>query len=173
MAWPFFLLQYGTIKGRSGAINPLTQHNIPSGTQKAVFCSISASKTETHCMISLPAVSCFCGFDVEGFKTANKAPGDAKTHCKVSCSVVPARCFPLFWSKSLKRAAGFILDLPSYISTQSHREKSAVKQAQVANLSTSRSLCTHEEERSGGSSSSEMPVNFSSVDPACPFEEPL
>lgn len=39
---------------------------------------------------------------------------------------------------NLSKSKGFILDLPSYISTQSHREKIHSQRGRVANLSTSR-----------------------------------
>lgn len=63
---------------------------------------------------------------------------------------------------NLSKSKVFILDLPSYISTQSHSEKIHSQRRRVANLSTSRSLYTQKCIEATGW----VFVNFSSVDPA-------
>lgn len=109
-------------------------------------------------------------------RRANKAPAVAKPAEKSLVCRGLSCCFPLssstagFKKQILERAvaAGFILDLPSYISTQSRREEIHSQTGTgCQSLRQQKPLYTHGE-RGKASSSSEAPVNFSSVVPAPP-----
>lgn len=96
----------------------------------ASFCSVS--RHSEHRRAAAASCTRLPAQMLKVLRRSNKAPGAAKPTlvCRGLCCVVPPPPFFLFLNAVFQKqilaravAAGFILDLPSYISAQSRREE--------------------------------------------------